>query len=76
MRTIGQRRTVLEATPSADALRQAGVHQRAAQALAAISSTGIAKGVYRFASHEAADAQREAALTAVVVANVVRRRRV
>jgi hypothetical protein len=54
--------------PSAAALREAAQHQRTAAALAGGTTTGIAKGVYRFASPQAAQAQRIAALADVVAA--------
>jgi hypothetical protein len=63
------------ALPQAQALRRAAVHQAGGRALAQFSSTGIAKGVYRFASHdEAADAQANQALARVMAANAALRK--
>ena len=61
--------------PSAEGLRAAAQHQLLGGVLAAICSTGIAKGVYRFSSHQAADAQRLDALVRVVAANAALQRR-
>lgn len=55
--------------PSAAALRAAAVHQAAGTALAAISTTGIAKGIYRFKSHADMNRQTEEALARVIAAN-------
>ena len=75
MRVIGRKLAQITALPSATNLRHAALHQRTAGALAFIDSTGIAKGVYRFRSHDEADAQRMDALVNVIAANVARRRR-
>ena len=74
MRQIGKR--VLSqpaATPSAEALRLAAVHQRTGQALAALATTGIPKGIYRFATHEEMNRHDDAALARAIAANVRRR---
>lgn len=55
-------------------MRQAAQHQAMGHALAGFASTGIAKGVYRFRSHEEADLQRFEALVRVVAANARRLR--
>jgi hypothetical protein len=70
MRHIGRALPSINATPSAQALRLAATHQAAGQALAKLSSTGIPKGVYRFKTHEAADAQVQAGIAWVVAQNV------
>lgn len=62
--------------PQADALRRAAIHQAGARALARISSTGIAQGVYRFKSHEEADAQVNEALARVMAQNAALQTRV
>ena len=56
--------------PSAAGLRAAAVHQRTGQALAALATTGIAKGIYRFASHEEMNRHDEEALARVIAENV------
>ena len=61
--------------PSAEGLRQAALHQAVGSAMAAVHSTGIVKGVYRFRTHQEADAQRLDALVQVIVANAMRQRR-
>mgnify|MGYP003346777248 CR=1 FL=1 len=70
MRQIGKRHIAQPMLkPSAEALRQAAVHQRTAQALAGVATTGIAKGIYRFASHEEMNRFDEEALARVIAAN-------
>jgi hypothetical protein len=73
MHLVGRRTPEPSATPSAAALRRAAVHQAGARALAAVSSTGIVKGIYRFKSQAEADAQVEEALTRVIAANAALR---
>lgn len=74
MRRIGNRTTAEPAFwPSADALRSASVHQHAGSSLAAVVTTGIAKGVYRFASHEEMNRHADEALVRVIAANVRKR---
>ena len=73
MRTVGRKTEPQIGEPSAAALRRAGTHIAALNALAAISSTGIAKGIYRFASPAAAQAQVDAGRVHVVAANAARR---
>ena len=49
MRQIGKKEPPNPSrTPAADNLAQAALHQRSGAALAAIPTTGIAKGIYRF----------------------------
>lgn len=55
--------------PSAAALRAAAVHQASGAALAGISTTGIAKGIYRFKSHAEMNRQTDEALARVIAAN-------
>lgn len=69
MRTIGRERLAISALPSADGLRRAAQQQVIASAFAGSTTTGIAKGVYRFRSHDEADRQRFEALVRVVAAN-------
>lgn len=76
MRTIGHRLIPQPAAlPTAQALRRAAVHQATGTALAAKSSTGIAKGVYRFKSHGDAQQQVDEALARVMAANAAAQRR-
>lgn len=69
MRTIGRSLPELTPLPKAEGLRRAAEHQAGARALSRISSTGIARGVYRFKSHEEADAQVNEGLARVMAAN-------
>lgn len=69
MRTIGRQLPGANRLPSADALRLADVHLRTGLALAAFSSTGLKQGVYRFKTHEQADAQKIAGIVWVVARN-------
>ena len=62
--------SVANAQPGAQALRDAATHQATGQSLAAFSSTGIRKGVYRFKTHEEADEQVQAGLAWVISRNV------
>lgn len=71
MRQVGSSRLPLpSALPSAAALRAAAVHQASGAALAAISTTGIAKGIYRFKSHADMNRQTDEALARAIAANV------
>jgi hypothetical protein len=76
MRQVGRRRIApLASVPTAEALRTAAVHQATGQALAAVATTGIRKGVYRFASAAEMNRHTEEALAYAVALNVRRRRR-
>ena len=57
------------------ALRAAAVHQTVGQALAAVASTGIPKGIYRFTTHAEMNRQTDEALLRVLAMNVERRAR-
>lgn len=62
MRTVGSRIQYRVSTqPSGAALKSAAGLQEAALALAAVPTTGIRVGVYRFATHAEANAHAEAA---------------
>jgi hypothetical protein len=76
MRVVGHSVSAIPLSPSADGLRRAAVHQATGSALASVCSTGIAKGVYRFKSHEEADAQVSEALARVMALNAQRQRRI
>lgn len=65
----------ISALPSAEALRAAATHLRAAALLAPSSSTGIAKGLYRFKSLADAQAHTDAALARVMAECEHERRR-
>jgi len=74
MRQLGQRvLNPLAPVPSADALRAAAIHQATGQALAAVMTTGIRKGIYRFASHAEMNRHTEEALARAMALNVRRR---
>ena len=74
MRQVGRRKVgPLAAAPSARALRAAAVHQATGQALAAVATTGIRKGIYRFASHAAMNRHTEEAQAYAIALNVRRR---
>jgi len=71
MRKIGRRTPLQPALyPTGDALRLAGVHQRTGQALAALATTGIPKGLYRFATHEEMNRHSDAALARAIAENI------
>lgn len=71
MRKIGSRTTRLpDSKPSVDGLRRAAIHERTGRALAAVSTTGIVKGIYRFASHEEMNRHTDEALARVIAMNV------
>ena len=57
-------------TPSAAHFAAAAEHQRTGAALAAVSTTGIAKGVYRFKSHAEMNEATDDALARAIAANV------
>ena len=70
MRQVGTSRLPLpSALPSAAALRDAAVHQATGAALAALSSTGIAQGIYRFKSHAEMNRHTDEALARVIAPN-------
>jgi hypothetical protein len=74
MKRVGNRRVPRAApTPSAAALHAAAVHQASGQALAAVATTGIRKGIYRFASHADMNRHTEEALARAIALNVRRR---
>jgi hypothetical protein len=74
MRQIGKRgQSQPGFNPSEDALRLAGIHQRTGQALAALATTGIRKGIYRFATHDEMNRHSDEALARAIAANVRQR---
>ena len=75
MRQVGKRRIrPISAVPSSDALRAAAIHQATGRTLAAVATTGIRKGIYRFASHAEMNRHTDEALAYAVALNVRQRR--
>ena len=73
MRLIGNNRIALPSLmPSADGLQQAAVHQTTAMALMSVATTGVRKGIYRYATHEAANRASDEALSRAIVSNLSR----
>jgi hypothetical protein len=71
MRQIGKRiQSQPGFNPSEESLRSAGLHQSTGQALAALPTTGIVKGIYRFATHEEMNRHSDEALARAIAANV------
>lgn len=74
MKQVGKRRVAGPATvPSAAALRAAAIHQASGQAFAAVATTGILQGIYRFASHDEMNRHTEEAMARAIALNVRRR---
>ena len=70
MRQIGKRSQSMPVlNPSGASLRLAGVHQRTGQSLAALATTGIVKGIYRFATHDEMNRHTDEALARAIAAN-------
>lgn len=70
MRTIGTRQQYrVNATPSAEALKAGAVHQATALALAAVATTGVRRGIYRFATREEANAHSDEATARAILEN-------
>lgn len=70
MRTLGSRKPFRIAAPSGEALSAMAAHLRVAHRLAAVSTTGIVRGVYRFRTHAEANAHADAALARAIAANL------
>jgi hypothetical protein len=74
MRQIGHKpSSQLSLLPEGSNFHLARAHQQCGQALAAVSTTGILKGIYRFSSHEEMNRHSENALSIAIVANLRRR---
>lgn len=74
MRVIGHSVPSLPAAmPSATALGEAAIHQTTGAALAALATTGVRQGIYRFASHVDMNRHAEEALALAMAMNVQRR---
>ena len=70
MRIIGNRTQYrISATPSAEALKAGAVHQATALALAGVATTGVRRGIYRFATHAEANAHSDEAVARAIVEN-------
>ncbi len=74
MRQVGRRIVgTIALSPSGEALRAAALHQATGQALAAVATSGIPKGVYRFFSVAEMNRHTEEAVMRAVALNVRRR---
>ncbi len=74
MRQVGRRVLgTIALSPSGEALRAAAIHQATGQALAAVATSGIPKGVYRFFSPAEMNRHTEEAVARAVALNVRRR---
>jgi hypothetical protein len=74
MRHIGHPPSAIHSLPSVQALREAAVHQATGNALGAVNTVGMAKGIYRFKTHEEANAHAQEALVRAIVLNVAARK--
>jgi hypothetical protein len=71
MRIVGRKRIPgPDLVPSAQALVAARAHQQSGLALAAVPTTGIRQGIYRFASHEAMNRASDEASALAIRLNV------
>jgi len=74
MRQVGRRIVgTIALFPSGEALRAAAIHQATGQALAAVATSGIPKGIYRFFSPAELNRHTEEAAAQAVALNVRRR---
>jgi len=74
MRQIGSRiQSQPGLNPSEHSLRLAAVHQSTGQALAALATAGVLKGIYRFATHAEMNRHSDDALARAIAANVRQR---
>ena len=70
MRIVGTRTQYrVSANPSGEALKAAAAHHETATALAALATTGMRRGIYRFATHADANVHAEEALVRAIVEN-------
>lgn len=71
MRVVGNSHIALPSLmPTAQALEQAAIHQATGVALMRVATSGVRKGVYRYASHEAANRASEEALLVAIAMNL------
>jgi len=74
MRHIGQKTLAQpRLVPTGSNLALAQTHQRTGQALAAIWTTGVPKGIYRFATHAQLNQHSDEALAKAMSANLRQR---
>lgn len=67
MRIVGHTRIALPALiPGAQGLAAARIHQATTSALSGGATTGVARGIYRFASHDAMNRATEEALVRTI----------
>ena len=55
--------------PTADALAQAAIHQATGDALMPVLTCGVRKGIYRYATHEAANQASDEAVVYAITLN-------
>jgi hypothetical protein len=73
MRVVGNSHIALPSLmPAAQALEQAAIHQATGLALMRVATSGVRKGVYRYASHEAANRASDEALLVAIAMNLPR----
>jgi hypothetical protein len=71
LRVVGNSHIALPSLmPTAQALEQAVVHQATGLALMRVATSGVRKGVYRYATHEAANRASEEALLVAMAMNL------
>jgi len=74
MRQIGNKEPAIpKQRPAGANLVLANTHQRAGNALAALPTTGIVKGIYRFATHEEMNRHDDEALARAIAVNIRQR---
>ena len=74
MRLIGKKAIARPGlVPMASNLAMAQIHQRTGQALAANATTGIPKGIYRFATHAQMNRHSDEAQAKAIAANLRQR---
>ena len=74
MRHIGKRVLAQPGlVPTASNLAMVQIHQRTGQALAANATTGMPKGIYRFATHAQMNQHSDGALAKAIAANLRQR---
>jgi len=75
VRVVGKRKQHdLRSEPSGTALKASAALQEVALALAAVRTTGVRQGVYRFATLAQADAHKDEALARAIAENLLARK--
>ena len=74
MRHLGRVTPAMRTIAGDEALREAAVHQATGSALAAVNTVGIDKGIYRFKTHEQANAHAQEGLVRAIALNVAARK--